>query len=151
MSTPLGSEFRPVHPDRLPTLTEVLELGRGDGGLPEERPLQVGTPVADWSPAPPPPPLVPAEPPVPATPTWRDTAPLQAEMPDVDALVALVLAELQPRLELMFEARVREAVAPTLARAADLLIREVRPELASVLRDLVTESVARAVAPRKDP
>ncbi len=156
---PFGSEARPVHPDRLPTLTEVLELGRGEGAAAEAVPSRPETPVLDWpgslSPLPPapaiddgvswgPPPLVPAPLPV-------ASARALAQVPDANALVALVMAELTPRLELLFEARVREAVAPALARAADLLIREARPELSAALRELVAETVSRVLERRTDP
>jgi alkylhydroperoxidase family enzyme len=56
-----------------------------------------------------------------------------------------VLRELQPRLDEMLETRLREALAPALARAADGLIRDARGELAPALRDLVQAAVARAL------
>jgi hypothetical protein len=42
----------------------------------------------------------------------------------------------------------REALAPALARAADALITEARRELAQTLRELVDESVTRALERR---
>jgi hypothetical protein len=90
----------PMNVDRLPTLTEVLELGRDNAAA--------------------------------------------APAPAATDLVGQVLAALEPRLGVLLEARLREALAPALARAADGLIRDVRAELAPTLRDLVEESVAQA-------
>ncbi|MDE2367586.1 MAG: hypothetical protein KGN16_01340 [Burkholderiales bacterium] len=71
--------------------------------------------------------------------------------PSADALVAQVLAELQPRIELLFEARLREAVAPALARAADGLIRDTRDELTATLHALVDEAVQLALRRERGP
>jgi hypothetical protein len=64
---------------------------------------------------------------------------------DADQITRQVLASLEQRLDTLFEARLREALAPALARAADGLIRELRPELTQALHDLVHEAVARAL------
>jgi len=93
---------------RLPTLTEVVELG-----------------VAD-------PPAASAE----------------ATAPDAGALVDAVLAELAPRIDMLLESRLRERLAPALARAADGLIRDARDGLTTTLRELVDEAVARALKRR---
>lgn len=87
--------------DRVPTLTEVVELG-----------------VA---------------------------APPQGQLPDHGELVALVLVELGPRVEGLFEERLQEALAPALARAADGLIRDARAQLAGTLQALVSEAVTRVL------
>ena len=68
------------------------------------------------------------------------TAPLE--------LSAEVLFELEQRIDSLFEMRLREALAPALARAADGLIREARLELSSALRDLVEDAVVRALERR---
>jgi hypothetical protein len=151
MSTaPFGTDPRPAHADRLPTLTEVLELGRGDGDVADAGPPAALDEAPEWAePGPalrtPQAGVEPADPGLP-----QDRAPAAA-LPDAQALVALVLAELAPRLEVLFEARMREAVAPALARAADLLIREIRPELAATLHDLVAEAVARTLDRHSSP
>jgi hypothetical protein len=100
--------------DRLPTLTDVLELGR-DGA--EAAPPRAGAAVIA---------------PQPVGVTGSE-------------LVDQVLAVLQPRVAALLEVRLREALAPVLARAADGLIRDARAELAPVLRDLVEEAVAQAL------
>ena len=61
-----------------------------------------------------------------------------------------VLADLQRQLDLMLEVRLREALAPVLARAADALIRDARKELTATLRDAVARSVAQELARRRD-
>jgi hypothetical protein len=68
---------------------------------------------------------------------------------DAHAIEEEVLAELAQRIDLMFEYRLREALAPTLARAADLLIREAREEVALTLRDVVSRAVAQQIARRR--
>jgi len=140
MSTaPFGSDLRPAHPDRLPTLTEVLELGRGEGvDLGVTAPATEVAPP-EWAPAPSG--LAPSD----AELGLAPTAPMPLESIDAQALVRQVLKELSPRVESMFEARMRDAMAPALARAADLLIRETRAELLAAMTDLVSETVARAL------
>ncbi|RVU46419.1 hypothetical protein [Rubrivivax rivuli] len=75
----------------------------------------------------------------------RQGMPEPAPPVDTHALVALALAELQPRLDMLLEARLREALAPALARAAEGLIREARGELASALNELLHDAVRRAL------
>ena len=59
-----------------------------------------------------------------------------------------MLFELEQRIDSLFESRMREAIAPALARAADGLIRESRHELSGALRELVEEAVTRALERR---
>ena len=60
-----------------------------------------------------------------------------------------VLADLQRQLELMLEVRLREALAPILARATDALVRDARKELTAAMRDIVARSVAQELARRR--
>lgn len=113
---PPGTDAPPVSVDRLPTLTEVVELGTEPDAV-----------VLD-------------EPPVAPVPTAPSAPP-----PDRNALIEQVLAELVPRIDGLLEMRLREALAPALARAADGLIRDARTELSSTLQDLVREAVARVL------
>ncbi len=77
------------------------------------------------------------------------TPPREPAVPAVAAeLSAEVLFELEQRIGSVLEARLREALAPALARAADGLIREAKHELAQTLRELVDESVTRALERR---
>lgn len=111
------TESRQVAADRVPTLTEVLEL---DGPVKLAPVL-----VAD----------LPPQPPAPA-------------FAVADELSAEVLFELEQRIDSLFESRLREALAPALARVADGLIREARVELSAALRDLVEDAVTRALERR---
>ena len=123
-------------PDRVPTLTEVVQLASDPwaaaawaaAAQPAQRMPEVEAPAQEE-------PIVVA--PVP------ELAPPRAW--DEDQITRQVLASLEERLDTLFEARLREALAPALARAADGLIRELRPELTQALHDLVHEAVARAL------
>lgn len=131
-------------PDRLPTLTEVVQLASDPWAAaawaaePLELPAApepasllaevIGAPV-DWGSVPP---AAPAE-------------AVQAPAWDEDQIICQVLTSLEQRLDGLFEARLREALAPALARAADGLIRDLRPELTQALHDLVHDAVARAL------
>ena len=111
------TEARPFSVDRLPTLTEVLELGRESV-------------VAPW--------------PAPPTPAVTSEPSPVAPVLDEARMLRLVLADLEPRVARLLEERLREALAPALARVADGLIREVRAELVTVVRELVAQAVAQA-------
>jgi hypothetical protein len=67
---------------------------------------------------------------------------------DESAVADFVLAEVAPRIDAMFEARLREVMAPALAQAAEHLIEDARQALGLALRDLVDAAVARALARR---
>lgn len=107
---------------RLPTLTEVLELG--------------------------------AEVAVRPHPPWVEPLPLApgtvpgSAATDDEQLVKQVLAELEPRIAAQLESRLREALAPALARAVEGLIVDARHELSASLRGLVEETVARVLRGR---
>ena len=59
-----------------------------------------------------------------------------------DAIARALLEVVQRRIDLVFEARVREALGPILARAVDGVIQESRASLASILQEMVNEAVA---------
>jgi hypothetical protein len=103
-------------PDRVPTLTEVLELR---------------------SPAPP------------GSSATESAAPAPAAARE-DDIAALVLEDVLEHADRLLEARLREALAPALARAADVLIREARDELSRAMRQLVMDALARELARRRD-
>lgn len=54
------------------------------------------------------------------------------------------------RVDLQLEARLREALAPALARAADTLIRQAREDLAATVREAVESAVRRELDRRDD-
>jgi hypothetical protein len=65
---------------------------------------------------------------------------------DEEQLVQRVLLELQRHVDLMLEFRLREALAPVLARATQTIVDEARGELSATLRDVVGRAVAQEVA-----
>ena len=122
------NEGLPPHSaDRMPTLTEVLEF---------EPPSEAAAARAVHDETEP----VPAD---------DAVAPaIESVSVGTQALVKEVLLELQPRIDMLFQSRLREALAPALARAADGLIREARSELGSALHELVNDAVRRALQRR---
>jgi hypothetical protein len=70
--------------------------------------------------------------------------------PNEQELVQRVLVNVQRQIDLMLEQRLREAMAPALARLTDALLRETRGELASTLRDLVARAVAQELSRHRD-
>ena len=73
-----------------------------------------------------------------------------AATPSEIQLTQRVLADLQRQVELMLEVRLREALAPILARATDALVRDARKELTAAMRDIVARSIARELGRRED-
>ncbi len=101
-------------PERLPKLTEVVDMPEQDS------PAAVDSVAARLA---------------------ANRAQLSPE-PTADELVQRILADVQRQVDMLLETRVREALAPALARVTDALVREARAELASTLRDVVTRAVA---------
>jgi hypothetical protein len=130
------SSQRPMPPQRVPTLTEVVE--------PLYRPPPVehvaepmGEPTFD--------------PPFDAAPEHEShagAAPSAVEVHGIDEnqLIERVLSDLQRQVELMLEYRLREVLTPALTRATDALMRDARVELASTLRDVVARAVAQELS-----
>jgi hypothetical protein len=86
----------------------------------------------------------PARPPTPRPATTAKPTPSEV------LLTQRVLADLQRQVELMLEVRLREALAPILARASDALVRDARKELTAAMRDIVARSIARELGRRED-
>jgi len=57
-----------------------------------------------------------------------------------------VMADLQRHIDGMLEYRLRETLAPILARTTETLVRELRQELSKTMKDVVARSVAQEVA-----
>lgn len=130
-------------PAGIPTLTEVVHwpVQAPIGPVSQAEPVDLAAPVA------------PPSPPAAAVPAaMAAPAPFPAAVPQVSQadLTQRVLADLQRQIDLMLEVRLREALAPVLARAADALIRDARKELTAALRDAVDRSVAQELARRED-
>ena len=63
-----------------------------------------------------------------------------------EQIVEHVWTDLQRQVDLMLEYRLRETLAPILARATEAVMRESRQQLASTLRDMVARAVAQELA-----
>ena len=122
-------------PGSIPTLTEVVSW---PAVVPPVTAPAALAPVAA-APAPVP---EPAPTPIPPGPV---PAPVVQAINEVQ-LQQRVLADIQKQVDLMLEVRLREALAPALARATDALVRDARKELASTLRDIVAKAVEREIA-----
>lgn len=141
MSTPP----RQQPPHRLPVLTEVVPTER-DAGIPVGEVADAAPSFAPTAPAalPPPPPVSHVARPAAAATMPRSAppaAPVAAPINE-ELVVQRVLMDVQRQLDLVFEYRLREMLAPTLARIADSLIRDTRNELATTLREIVSRAVA---------
>lgn len=104
-------------------------------------PVQAAVPATVVAAAPAPV-TAPAPPPAAARPATASAGDVQ--------LTQRVLADLQRQVELMLEVRLREALAPILARASDALVRDARKELTAAMRDIVSRSIARELGKRED-
>jgi len=89
------------------------------------------------------------------TPSHAPTAPTSrlpeaTAVPSAAALEAQitqrVMADLQRQIDGMLEYRLRETLAPILARTSEALVRELRQELSKTMKDVVARSVAQEVA-----
>ena len=63
-----------------------------------------------------------------------------------DQVVHRVMVDVQRRIDSMLEFRLREELAPIMARHTDAMIREMRDELSDTMRDVVTRSVTQELA-----
>lgn len=66
--------------------------------------------------------------------------------PAVPAITERVLVDVQRRVDLMLEYRLRESLTPALARMTDNFIRDTRNELAATLREIVARAVEAELA-----
>jgi hypothetical protein len=107
---------RPGPPQRVPTLTEVVALP--DAPAPDAALPEAPVAAVEFSSA----------------------------LPAEEQITRQVLADLQRQIDLLLDYRLREMLAPLLARATDGLIRDARTELASTLRDVVARAVAQEIS-----
>ncbi|HEY2927750.1 hypothetical protein [Piscinibacter sp.] len=126
------STGRSKPPQRVPTLTEVVEIPAAAAPR-DEPPIPVGETIH-------------------APVTEADVATLvaaqSAAVPQLDEeqLTQRVLGELQRQVDVLLEQRLRESLTPALARLTDSLVREMRVELASTLRELVARAVTQELS-----
>jgi len=119
----------PKPPQRVPTLTEVI------GELPAAAPAA-------------------AQPSAQGPPPDAEVAPeaLLAEVWLQEARIAArVIERLQPRIDLLFEHRLREALAPMVARVYNVVADEARKELAHRLREAVEQAVNEELGRHREP
>ena len=129
-------------PDRVPTLTEVVPWPAD--GVPADGVAAAGAgSVAEAALAP-----IPRSVPVLAKTALAEPPPIPPASPAITEaqLTHRILTDVQRQIDLMLEYRLREALAPVLARATDNLVRESRSELASTLRDVVARAVAQEMS-----
>ncbi len=123
---------RPAPPSRVPTLTEVVSLPQTPAA-PEVAPAPTAAAALE---APAGPPLIERR---------ADWPPIQEEQ-----IVQRVFAALQRQIDLMLETRMRETLTPVLNRMGDALVRDLRHELASTLRDVVAHAVAQELTRHRE-
>ena len=120
------SQFGPLSPQTVPTLTEVVDWPDQAHSY-EAQPQTAGGFDESMVLAP------------------NASAPV-ASFVSEEQLSQRVLADLQHQVDLMLEVRLREVLTPLLQRAADNLVRETRAELALTLREIVARAVAQEMA-----
>lgn len=117
----------PKPPQRVPTLTEVIR------DLPKE-------PAATAEPS--------------APPRDAEIVP-EALLAEVwlqeSRIAAKVIERLQPRIDVLFEHRLREALAPLVARIAAAVADEARKEVAHRLREAVEQAINEELGRHRDP
>ena len=127
----------PAQPPRsVPVLTEVVVLPKAAPEVDEALPPATAPDPAYASTAP-----APLDENPPARRMAEATAPVAA-LVDEALVTKRVLADLDRQIDLMFEQRLRESLTPALTRMTDTLLREMRNQLASSLRELVAKAVA---------
>ena len=118
----------PKPPQRVPTLTEVIS------NLPK-------------------PPAEPAGQTPPSPPRDAEVAP-EALLAEVwlqeSRIAARVIERLQPRIDVLFEHRLREALAPMVARIYQAVADEARKELAHRLREAVEQAINEELGRHRD-
>ncbi|MBU0916794.1 hypothetical protein [Aquabacterium parvum] len=120
-ASPVASARPPVPLDALPVLGEVVTSSAAEP-LPQAQPRPTTQPAS----APPPP--------------DAPTAVSEAQ------LAHRVLSDVQKQIDSMLEFRLKEAMAPLLARHTEAIARDLRDELNRTLKDVVARSVAQELA-----
>lgn len=158
------------HPAQVPTLTEIIDVQGQASAPPSVNPSPSAPPVAasvkPWSATAP---AAGARPPVPldalpvlgevvsapaAQPQPRPLPQPASAPPPQDAPPAVseaqlahrVLSDVQRQIDGMLEFRLKEAMAPLLARHTEAIARDLRDELNRTLKDVVARSVAQELA-----
>jgi hypothetical protein len=125
----------PVPPGRVPTLTEVVVWPENSATTASHGAFPVDSPVDS--------PVSETFEPVQSEPV--KTEPAQSGLAQAQ-LTERVLADVQRQIDLMLDYRLREALTPLLSRMADHIVRDARTELASTLREVVSQAVAQELS-----
>ena len=110
--------------DAVPTLTEVVEWSAAEARAVRNMSAPMWVPMASELLA------------------VKERARIQVQATE---LSASLLFELETSVGLALEARLREALAPILAQAAEVMIRQAQQELSTTMRQLVDEAVTSAI------
>lgn len=133
-----------ARPAVVPVLTEVIEIQPPAPAAGVVSPRAAPAPAASTVVAPPAPVSsatqvsAPVSAPVPASPP--------ADWPSEQQIAQKVLQDVQRQIDGMLDFRLREAMAPVLARHADSLVQELRAELSRTLGDVVHRAVSQELA-----
>lgn len=137
------------HPAHVPTLTEIIDVGAQPPAL---QPVRAPVPpvsldalpvLGEVVPQPSEQQSLPLSQPLPPTASPQHGAP-----PTVSEaqLAHRVLSDVQRQIDGMLEYRLKEAMAPLLARHTEAIARDLRDELNRTLKDVVARSVAQELA-----
>lgn len=127
-------------PERVPTLTEVVEMPVAAGapaaarasdgpGWPDAAAAAAGLPAAATPPAP---------------------APAVLDPSSADAIAHRLVADLQAHIGRVLDARLRSALEPAVQALIGRVIADTRQELASTLRDGLARALAQESARHRD-
>ena len=120
------SQFGPLSPQTVPTLTEVVDWPDPS----QQAACNNPQPMAGFD----------------ESVVMSSAGAPVASVLSEEQLSQRVLADLQHQIDLMIEVRLREVLTPLLQRTADSLVRDARGELASTLREIVARAVAQELA-----
>ena len=120
----------PFPVERLPTLTEVVELSQTQRRPVRDEPVAMPAPLVSTV-------DVPVQ-----SDVKTSSAPPKVALTE-EQIINRVLTDLQLQIDLMLESRLREVLTPLLERATERLVRDARIELASTLHDAVALAVTK--------
>lgn len=132
---------RPVPTRLVPTLTEVVEVAPDNSA--DASTLQM-TPASSLETPPGENAIGDAPAAAPAESARR------APSPESDDLTERVLADVQQRVEKVFEDRLLQVLTPALLKLGEAWATEARNELAATLREIVADAVAQEISRRRD-
>jgi hypothetical protein len=133
-----------ARPAVVPVLTEVIEIQPPAPAAGVVAPRAAPAPAASTVVAPPAPVSSATQVSAPVSATVPASPP--ADWPSEQQIAQKVLQDVQRQIDGMLDFRLREAMAPVLARHADSLVQELRAELSRTLGDVVHRAVSQELA-----